>query len=219
MVGDVYHTIAAPAAGEYKDRGSKFLAYAFPVTEEAEWQARLEEVRKQHPKARHHCFAFRLGVDGNQYRANDDGEPAGSAGRPILGQIDSFGLTDVIVIVARYFGGTLLGVPGLIAAYKGSAQDALQQAGILEKTLQTAYRITLDYALAGSAMSAVKKLEFELLSQSYDDRTATLEIGIRRSEAAKKILEFKALAAGLHIEEVAGMEQIPGMEVTCLHAR
>ena len=117
-IKDHYKTVAGPAHGEYKDRGSKFLAYAFPVYAEEEWQARLEEVRREHPKARHHCYAYRLGLDGNNFRANDDGEPSGTAGRPILGQIDSFELVNILVIVVRYFGGTLLGASGLINAYR-----------------------------------------------------------------------------------------------------
>lgn len=216
---DTYRTIAAPVTGEYKDRGSKFIAYAFPVETEAQWQEHLEHVRKLHPKARHHCFAFRLGTDGNQYRANDDGEPAGSAGRPILGQIDSFGLTNLVVIVVRYFGGTLLGVPGLIAAYKGSAHDALQQAEIVEKTIREFYRIRFEYALMSNVMSAAKKLSFDLLDQQFGETDAVLDIAVRQSEAEKKILEFKALAGNLHVEEAAELEKIPGMEVELLHTR
>lgn len=216
---DTYRTIAAPVTGEYKDRGSKFIAYAFPAETEAQWQEHLESVRKLHSKARHHCFAFRLGTDGNQYRANDDGEPAGSAGRPILGQIDSFGLTNLVVIVVRYFGGTLLGVPGLIAAYKGSANDALQQAEIVEKTIREFYRIRFEYALMSNVMSAAKKLSFDLLDQQFGETDAILDIAVRQSEAEKKILEFKALAGNLHVEEAAELEKIPGMEIEFLHTR
>ena len=124
---DIYQTIRGESNGEFRDRGSKFIAYAYPVYTEEEWQEKLEAVRKAHPKARHHCYAYRLGLDGHNFRANDDGEPSGTAGRPILGQIDSFGLVNVIVIVVRYFGGTLLGASGLITAYKNSAADALSR--------------------------------------------------------------------------------------------
>src|SRR5690606_2431913 len=110
---------------EFKDRGSKFLAYAFPINDEQELKGKLKELKALHPKAGHHCYAYRLGLDGNQYRANDDGEPSGSAGKPILGQIDSAGVTNVLVVVVRYFGGTLLGVPGLINAYKTATAEAL----------------------------------------------------------------------------------------------
>ncbi|MCB0616666.1 MAG: YigZ family protein, partial [Phaeodactylibacter sp.] len=154
-IKDSYTTLAGPAYGEFRDRGSKFLAYAFPVYTEEEWQARLDEVRREHPKARHHCYGFRLGLDGNNFRANDDGEPGGTAGRPILGQIDSFGLANVIVIVVRYFGGTLLGTSGLINAYKESTADALNKAELIERTVEDIYRITFDYALMGIVMSSI----------------------------------------------------------------
>lgn len=216
---DSYQTIAAPVTGEFKDRGSKFIAYAFPAATEPEWQEHLEEVRKLHPKARHHCFAFRLGTDGNQYRANDDGEPAGSAGRPILGQIDSFGLTNVLVVVVRYFGGTLLGVPGLIAAYKGSAQDALEKAAIVEKIVEDVFLVRYDYALMSNVMGAAKKLSMEMLRQEFGDTTGAVELAVRKSETEQKLLEFKALAGNLHIEEAAAAEKIPGMEIEYLHTR
>jgi uncharacterized YigZ family protein len=177
---------------------------------------RLEEVRKIHPKARHFCFAYRLGTDGNQFRANDDGEPAGSAGRPILGQIDSFGLTNVIVIVVRYFGGTLLGVPGLIAAYKGSAQIALDQSEKKEYIIRTRFQIRFDYALTNGVMHALKKLGFDLLRQEYSDTSTTIEIAVRKNDAKHKILEFKALSTGLHLEEVEKMTAIHGLELECL---
>jgi len=122
---DLYTTISTPTTGEFKDRGSKFLAYTYAVYSTDDIKNRLEEVRKLHPKARHHCFSWRLGTDGTQHRANDDGEPSGTAGRPMLGQIDSFGLTNVLVVVVRYFGGTKLGVSGLINAYKRATIDAL----------------------------------------------------------------------------------------------
>lgn len=192
------------------------MAYAFPVESESEWQQRLEEVRKEHPKARHFCFAFRLGQNGLHYRANDDGEPAGSAGRPILGQIDSFGLTNVFVVVVRYFGGTLLGVPGLIAAYKGSTQDALQRAEIVEKIIMQSFRVQFDYGLTSQVMNAVKKLSFEWIAQEFGETGAIADMCIRKSEADQKILEFKALAGNLHIEEAAAVEEIPGLTIEWL---
>jgi len=133
---DQYQTIFESSIGEFKDRGSKFIAYAYPVYTEKDWQKHLEEVKKLHFKARHHCYAYRLGLDGNQFRANDDGEPSGTAGRPILGQIDSFGLTNVFVVVVRYFGGTKLGTSGLINAYRESTATAFRNAQIIEKTVE-----------------------------------------------------------------------------------
>jgi len=218
-LADTYHTISAPSIGVYKDRGSKFIAYAFPADSEAEWQERLEEIRQLEPKARHHCFAFRIGPDGAQYRANDDGEPAGSAGRPILGQIDSFGLTNVIVIVARYFGGTLLGVPGLIAAYKESTREALQAAESVEKTVRDYYRIRIDYALMNNAMGAAKKLGFDVRETVFSDVDVAMETAVASSEAAGKIIKFKAITAGLHLEAVEAMETVPGIEIEYLYTR
>ncbi len=133
MTPDFYYTIENPSIAEFKDKGSKFIAYAFPVNEVKDFKEKLAAIKKEHPKATHHCFAYRIGTDGTTYRVSDDGEPSGSAGRPILGQLDSKQLTNVLVIVVRYFGGTLLGVPGLINAYKSSAAMALQLVAIIKK--------------------------------------------------------------------------------------
>ncbi len=130
---ETYQTLSAPNQAEFKDKGSRFIAFAYPIRSTEEVKQYVDTLRQEHHKARHWCYAYRLGVDGNQFRANDDGEPSGSAGRPILGQIDSAELTDVLVVVVRYFGGTLLGVPGLIHAYKTSTQMALQSAQIIQK--------------------------------------------------------------------------------------
>ena len=143
---DTYQTIAAPSVGEYKEKGSKFIAYTFAVHSEAEVKAQLEGLKKEHSKARHHCYAYRLGLDGKLFRANDDGEPSGTAGRPILGQIDSFGLSNVLAVVVRYFGGTKLGTAGLKRAYKESTKAAFQQAVIVEKIVEDQFSITFDYA-------------------------------------------------------------------------
>src|SRR3954466_2613415 len=123
---EFYHTIEQSAFAEFKDRGSRFLAYAFPMQTSDDFKKQLQVLKKEHPKAVHHCFAYRIGLDGNNFRVSDDGEPSGSAGRPILGQIDSKNITNAAVIVVRYFGGTLLGVPGLINAYKMATSLVLQ---------------------------------------------------------------------------------------------
>src|SRR5690242_1989774 len=127
-----YRTLAANTTGEFKDRGSKFLAYAYPIQTTKDVKEHIQALKKEHPKAVHYCYAYRIGTDGKEFRANDDGEPSGSAGRPILGQIDSSGLTNVLVVVVRYFGGTLLGVPGLINAYKTATMEALAKVPITE---------------------------------------------------------------------------------------
>ncbi|MEM6966451.1 MAG: YigZ family protein, partial [Bacteroidota bacterium] len=165
----IYKTIADRSVGEFKDRGSKFVAYAFPAHSEEAWQGHLEEVKKEHLKARHHCYAFRLGMDSNNFRANDDGEPSGTAGRPILGQIDSFGLTNVFVVVVRYFGGTKLGTSGLINAYRTSAQVALKNAEVIEKSLDEIFQITFNYALMSQVMNTIKRLELEIVEQDFGE--------------------------------------------------
>jgi uncharacterized YigZ family protein len=130
---DFYYAITETSFAIFKDRGSEFLAYAYPLQNVEAFKNYLQRLKKEHAKAAHHCFAYRIGLDGNNFRMNDDGEPSGTAGRPILGQIDSRELTDILLIVVRYFGGTLLGVPGLINAYKTATSLALQQATIARK--------------------------------------------------------------------------------------
>ena len=130
---DQYKSIAAPAEGLFKDNGSRFIAFAYPVETEEEVKELVSALKKEYHDARHHCFAYRLGYKGDVWRASDDGEPSGSAGRPILGQIESLGLSDVLVVVVRYFGGIKLGIPGLIRAYKTSTADALSSAQVIEK--------------------------------------------------------------------------------------
>lgn len=160
-----YHTIDATANAEFKDRGSKFIGYCFPVKTTNDVKAALAELKKEHPKAGHHCYAYRLGIDGNQHRANDDGEPAGSAGRPILGQIDSAGITDTLVVVVRYFGGTLLGVPGLINAYKISAADCLALVNTIEKNVEQIVQLEFDYSIMNDIMTILKQSEANIYKQ------------------------------------------------------
>ncbi|MCP2039955.1 putative YigZ family protein [Neisseria sp. HSC-16F19] len=161
-----YQTLAAPAAAEFKDKGSRFIAFAYPLQgTEDEVKHHVAALREAHHKARHWCYAYRLGTDGNRFRANDDGEPAGSAGRPILGQIDSAGLTDVLVVVVRYFGGTLLGVPGLIHAYKSATALALAEADIIEKAVCRTVWLRCDYAHLSEALRIGKQHQAEVLQQ------------------------------------------------------
>lgn len=212
---DTYRTIAAPSTGEFKDRGSKFIAYAWPVRSEAEALEYLEFLRKEHFKARHHCFAWRFEPDGNRFRANDDGEPSGTAGRPILGQIDSFSLTYVVVVVVRYFGGTLLGTSGLINAYREAAAEALRNAEIIECLVKDFYLLDFDYALLPDVMNAVKKLELEVLRQTFEDR-GQIEIGIRQSETAATLLRFRAQLWKVSEEEAAQVDWPSGLSVTSM---
>ncbi len=212
---DAYQTIAAPTTGEFRDRGSKFLAYAYAIQTVDEGQQRLEEVRKLHPKARHHCYAYRLGLDQNNFRANDDGEPSGTAGRPILGQIDSFGLSHVLIVVVRYFGGTLLGTSGLINAYKLSAKDALEQATIVERIIEDVFEITFDYAIMSQVMNGVKKLDLQIVLQDFGV-IGKLQISIRKSEVDKTLLQLKALIGGMRIEEVDKKTKIEGLKIVAI---
>lgn len=176
-----YLTISQPAQAEYKDRGSRFLAYAFPMATVDDFKKRLKRLKEEHPKAAHHCSAYRLGTDGNGFRASDDGEPSGSAGKPILGQIDSKGLTDVGVVVVRYFGGTLLGVPGLINAYKTATSLALQLSPVLEKPVLVNYALEFDYTLMNDVMLYIKRYSGVVL-QNETQLFCRLVVGVPKAE-------------------------------------
>lgn len=215
---DQYQTIAGPSQGEFKDRGSKFIAYAWPVYSETEWQTHLQEIKKEHFKSRHHCFAYRIGLDGNNFRMNDDGEPSGTAGKPILGQIDSYGLTNIFVVVVRYFGGTKLGTSGLINAYKKATIDAFEQAEIIQKTIEHIYKIEFDYSLMSQVMNAVKKGELEIVKQVFEQE-AFLEIAIRKSEVETTIRQLRARIAEIRIEEIDAIKKIPGLNIAFLNER
>lgn len=212
---DSYQTLSAPSTGDFKDRGSKFLAYAWPIRSELEVPQHLEYLRKLHPKARHHCYAYRLGLDLNNFRANDDGEPSGTAGKPILGQIDSFSVTNVLIVVVRYFGGTLLGTSGLINAYRASAQDALQNADIVEQLVEEVYRLDFGYEIMPDVMNAVKKLQIKILKQTFEE-AAILEIAIRKGNTALVFNQMKAQIAKVSLEEAELMKELPGLTITYL---
>ena len=162
---EFYNTIEQPSQAEYKDRGSKFMAYAFAVNSSEEFKKYLQQLKKQHPKAAHFCFAYRIGLDGNQFRVSDDGEPAGTAGKPILGQIDSKEVTNISIIVVRYFGGTLLGVPGLINAYKMAALLVLQVVPIVQKPVMIHYDLQFDYTQLNDIMIVIKQLQCVITKQ------------------------------------------------------
>ena len=209
---DTFKTIETATFGEFKDKGSKFLAYAGPLSIEADFSLFLEKIKKEHPKARHHCFAWRLGLDKNRYRSNDDGEPSGTAGRPILGQIDSFGLTNVGVVVVRYFGGTLLGTSGLITAYRAATAAALREAIIVERIVENTYEIKFGYDKMPNVMNAVKRLNINVLKQIFEE-TGTLIVAIRQSESEQKLLEIRALIMGISLEETQNRPDTEGVEI------
>ncbi|MBR3481761.1 MAG: YigZ family protein [Neisseriaceae bacterium] len=174
-----YRTISQAATAEFKDKNSRFLAFAYPILTADDFKPHLDALKKEHFKARHHCFAYRLGYDGTNFRANDDGEPSGSAGRPILGQIDSFEITDTAVIVVRYFGGTLLGVPGLIHAYKTATQMALQNAEIITKNIEKTVQIQCDYATLNSVLRIAKQFQANIVKQDLQiDCHLTLRVPV-----------------------------------------
>lgn len=174
-----YQTIEKQVVAEFSDRGSKFIGIAFPITSANDFKVALNEVKKIHPKASHHCFAYRIGMEGSTYRVADAGEPSGTAGRPILGQIDSKGLTNVLVVVVRYFGGTLLGVPGLINAYKSAASMALQLTPLVKKPILVVYELQFDYTISNEIMRIVKKYTCVLLKQDLQ-LFCEYEVGIPR---------------------------------------
>lgn len=177
-----YSTLGQETTAEFTDRGSRFIAYAFPIEEAQDFKNRLQALKKAHPKAVHHCFAWRIGLDGTQYRVSDDGEPSGSAGRPILGQLDSRQLTDAAVVVVRYFGGTLLGVPGLIHAYKSSAALALQVNTVVEMPILEPYVLEFDYTLMNEVMTVVKRYPCVVRKQEMQ-LFCHMEVGIPRLHA------------------------------------
>ena len=181
---DLYRTIDAPAEAQFKERSSKFFAYAYPVSSPEEAMELVEGLRKRYYDATHHCYAYRLGADGGVYRANDDGEPSGTAGRPILGQMLSAGVTDCLIVVVRYFGGTKLGVPGLIAAYKESAAEVLAAARIVQRTVDRRIAVNFSYAAMNDIMRIVKEEQPAVESQRFDN-LSSIVLRIRASRAER----------------------------------
>ncbi len=169
-IQDAYRSVAARAEGLFKDNGSRFIAFVYPVETEAEVKEIVSALRKEYHDARHHCYAYRLGYQGDVFRASDDGEPSGSAGRPILGQIDSAGLSDVLVVVVRYFGGIKLGIPGLIRAYKISTSDAIAHAQVVEKVAGVNYRLDFGYLSMNAVQKALKDLDLPQKNQDFGER-------------------------------------------------
>ena len=178
---DSYLTIAEPAEAIYKERSSKFLTYAYPVESEAEIKELLDALRKQYYDATHHCYAYRLGAHGEMFRANDDGEPSGTAGKPILGQLLSANLTNCLVVVVRYFGGTKLGVSGLIQAYKESTAEVIAVSKIIEKTVDRVVKIDFDYTSMNGVMRIVKEMNPRIDEQVFDN-ICKMSLRIRESE-------------------------------------
>lgn len=182
MTDDVYHTLAGPSEGLYKEKGSKFLAFAYPVKDEDQIKLHQEELRKAQHAARHHCYAWKLGMDDQNFRANDDGEPNNSAGKPILGQIVKYDLTDVLIVVVRYFGGTKLGVGGLINAYRTAAAAAIDNGKIVKRRLMNHYLLEFKYDAMNDVMSLIKELDLHQYDQQFE-LTCSIKISIRLKNA------------------------------------
>jgi len=197
---DTYKTIKAPVEGLFKDRGSKFLAYAYPIEHENEVKPLVDNLKKEHFKAVHHCYAYRLGLDRTNFRVNDDGEPSGTAGKPILNTLLSHDITNILVVVVRYFGGTLLGVPGLINAYKSATAEALTVAKVIEKTVNDVYNVSFEFVQMNDVMKVVKEFGLKIRNQTYDNQ-CTMELEFRKT---------------LTNQVIGKLEKIDGIEVEYL---
>lgn len=192
METDTYLTIKNPTEGLYKEKGSRFIALAYPVSSEGEVKDIVQQLKRQYHDARHHCYAYILGFKGDVWRANDDGEPSSTAGKPIHGQLVSRGLTNVLVVVVRYFGGTKLGVSGLINAYKTAASDALEKAEVITRSINDVYQINFSYGVLNDVMRLIKDEELAVKEQQFDTQ-CMLMLGIRQSKVALVLEEFSKI--------------------------
>jgi uncharacterized YigZ family protein len=190
LFDDTYLTIEKPAEGIFRDRGSKFQAYAHSITSEQDIKLIIANLKQEHPKANHYCYAMRLSPDRSVFRINDDGEPSGTAGRPILNVLLSRNLTNIVVVVIRYFGGTLLGVQGLINAYKTATELALNEAMVIEKTVNDVYSISFDYLQLNEVMHIIKEERLEVLEQQFDNR-CSIRISIRKMQVNFVLARFQ----------------------------
>lgn len=189
LFDDTYRTIEKPTESIFRDRGSKFLGYAYPINSENDIKTIIAKLKAEHPKANHHCWAMRLSIDRSVFRVNDDGEPSGTAGRPILNTLLSRDLTNIVVVVVRYFGGTLLGVPGLINAYKVATEEALKQAAVISKTVNDIYTITFDYLQMNDVMRIVKDDNLTILQQQFDN-SCTVQVSVRKTQVEQTIMKM-----------------------------
>lgn len=207
---DYFYTIDEPSIAEYKEKGSKFIAYAIPIENTIQTEEWIEKIRKEHFKARHWCYAYSLG---DEFRVNDDGEPSGTAGKPIFGQIKSFKLDRVLIVVVRYFGGVKLGTSGLITAYKTAAKEALTSAKIIKKLEVSLFYVVFDYSHEGKVLNELKKLFAVILKKDYSEKI-TLTVGVPKSEAASFKNKFTAALIGYEPENVDENTQLEYCQIT-----
>lgn len=189
---DLYKTIQKPSEGLYKEKGSKFLSFAYPVTEEEEIKSLISAAKKKYYDARHHCYAYALGSKKEITKSSDDREPSGTAGKPILGQIQSFNVTNVLIIVVRYFGGTLLGTGGLVHAYREAASDALKNALIIEKTVNELIKLSFDYAAINDVLKIIKEENIEQLQHNFEMKSS-ITISVRKNLTERLIERFNKI--------------------------
>ncbi len=194
LFDDTYLTIDKPSEGIFRDRGSKFLAYAYPINSDQDIKNIIANLKKENPKANHHCWAMRWSTDRSVFRINDDGEPSGTAGRPILNTLLSRNLTNIAVVVVRYFGGTLLGVPGLINAYRSATELALNEAVIIEKTVNDVYTISFDYLQMNEVMRIIKEDNLDIIEQQFDNNCA-IKISIRKMQVNQTLAKLQKLSS------------------------
>ncbi len=199
QIKDSFRSISSPARGLFKDNGSRFIACAYPVETETEVKEIVDSLKKEYHDARHHCYAYRLGYLGDRFRANDDGEPSGSAGRPILGQIDSRGLSDILIVVVRYFGGIKLGIPGLIRAYRTASADVLDNSQVVEKVAAMHFRLHFGYMNMNDVMKTVKDLDLSVSGQDFG-MDCRMDVSVRLS-LADTFLERMEKTGGCRVEE------------------
>lgn len=198
---DTYLTITQPGEGVFRDRGSKFMAFAYPIHSEQDIKAIVAKLKGEHPKANHHCWALRLSPDRSVFRINDDGEPSGTAGRPILNTLLSQNLTNIAVVVVRYFGGTLLGVPGLINAYKVATEEALKSVKVVEKTVNDVYLVSFNYLQMNDVMKIIKSENLNITEQQFDT-DCHIKIEVRKSQV-EKIMSLLQHITGIKIKWVS----------------
>lgn len=192
LFDDTYKTVQKSAEGIFRDKGSRFIAYVYPLSSESEIKDIINSLKSLHPKARHYCWALRLSPDRTVFRINDDGEPSGTAGRPILNILLSHELTNVLVIVVRYFGGTLLGVPGLINAYKKATIEALNNAMVIEKTINTLYEVKFDHIQMNHVMRIIKEEDLKIKDQLFDN-TCSIKVEIRHSSQDRVLSKLEKI--------------------------